>query len=253
MPTALITGATSGIGAAFARRLAADGQDLVIVARDADRLKTTADQLHRTYGVQVQVLAADLTDRDQLLSVERRLADPEQPVDLLVNNAGFSLRKPFVANDVADEERMLDILVRAVLRLTHAALPGMIGRGRGAVINVSSVAGFNPRGTYSAAKAWVTNFSESLAFRLRGTGVQVMALCPGFVRTEFHQRMELDMSGLPRWMWLDVDEVVAEALQDLKRGRSLSIPSARYKVLTALSRHAPRRLLVRASGVGGRR
>jgi short-subunit dehydrogenase len=253
MPTALITGATAGIGAAFARRLAADGQDLVLVARDAERLEACADELQKTYAVSVEVLPADLTDPDQLLAVERRLADADRPIDLLVNNAGFSLRKPFVANDIADEERMLDLLVRAVLRLTHAALPPMIERGRGDVINVSSVSGFSPRGTYSAAKAYVTNFSEGMAYRMRGTGVRVMALCPGFTHTEFHDRMGLDKSTIPGWMWLDADKVIDEGLADLRKGKSVSVPSVRYKAITALARHAPRSLVARSAGVGGRR
>jgi short-subunit dehydrogenase len=253
MPTALITGGTSGIGAAFARRLARDGQHLVLVARDADRLKATADDLHGRYGVRVDVLVADLTVTDDCAAVERRLADPDRPVDWLVNCAGFSLRRPFMANDIEDEQRMLDVHVRAPMRLTHAVLPGMIARDRGIVINVASVAGFTPRGTYSAAKAWMINFSEGLAFRLRGTGVHVMALCPGFVHTGVHARMSLDMSRVPGWMWLDADDVVDAALSDARRRRPVSVPSARYKVLAALARHTPHSILTRFSGIGGRR
>jgi hypothetical protein len=241
MPTALVTGPTSGIGLAFARRLAAQGHALVLVARDEARLASVADELRGAYGVEVEVLPADLSGDDG--HVVGRLSDPERPIDLLVNNAGFALRTPFLANEVADEERMLDVLVRAVLRLTHAALPGMIERHRGAVINVSSVAGLVPRGTYSAAKAWVTMFTEGLAAQLAGTGVRVMVLLPGFVRTEFHERAAMNMSGLPSWAWLDADALVDTALRDLARGRTTSVPGAAYRAASVALPRLPRRLV----------
>ena len=152
--------------------------DLVLVSRNATRLEELAHGLRATYGVDVEVLVADLVDDEGCRSIEKRLSDGP-PVDLLVNNAGFSVNKRFLTGDIEDEEAMLRVLVRAVLRLTRAAVPGMVARGHGAVINVSSVAGFVPQGTYSAAKAWVTAFSQSLAVDLAGTGVRVMALCPG--------------------------------------------------------------------------
>lgn len=247
MPTALITGPTSGIGLAFARKLAADGFNLVLVARDAERLGSVANELRGAYGVGVEVLPADLgTDTAPVVA---RLRIPDRPIDLLVNNAGFGLRKPFIANDIDEEEHMLDVLVRAVLRLTHAALPGMIERRRGAVINVSSVSGWVPRGTYSAAKAWVTTFTVGLSAQLAGTGVQAMALAPGFTRTEFHDRAEMRMGGLPGWLWLDADAVVDAALNDLRKGKQVSVPGPVYKVATAILPRLPRRLVV---GVGGR-
>jgi short-subunit dehydrogenase len=249
MATALVTGATAGIGLSFARQLAAQGHDVVLVARDVERLKRVAADLRERNGVAAEVLSADLATAAGIGAVEARLRDPERPVDLLVNNAGFGLRKPFLANDVADEERMLDVLVRAVLRLTHAALPGMIDRGRGAVVNVSSVSGWLPRGTYSAAKAWVTMFTEGLAASLSGTGVRAMVLAPGFVRTEFHNRADMDMSRLPSSLWLDADQVVAAALGDLRRGKTVSVPGVFYKAAAWLLPRMPRRM---AQGVGRR-
>jgi uncharacterized protein len=237
--TALITGASSGIGAAFARRLAADGHGLVLVARDADRLRQLADELSAKHGRTVEVMAADLADPVQLARVEARLSDPQHPVDLLVNNAGFSLGRRFLRTTIEEQETLLDVLVRAVQRLTYAALRGMVDRGRGAVVNVSSVASYVPRSTYGAAKAWVTSFSEALAVEMRGTGVRAMAVLPGYTRTEFHQRAGIRGRG-PRMLWLSADRVADDALRDLKRGRILSIPSKRYRVLATLSRVSPR-------------
>ena len=241
MTTALVTGATAGIGHAFARRLAADGHDLVLVARDKQRLESTAKELHTSYDVDVEVLAADLTDDDGCRCVETRLADASRPVDLLVNNAGFSVNRGFVRGDIDAEEQMLRVLVRAVLRLSRAAVPGMVERGHGAIINVSSVASFLPQSTYSAAKAWVTSFSQGLATDLAGTGVRVLALCPGFTRTEFHDRAGLDMKGIPGLLWLDADDVVAQGLVGLRRNAVVSVPGLQYKAVVAVARHLPLR------------
>ncbi|MEP6760617.1 MAG: SDR family oxidoreductase [Sporichthyaceae bacterium] len=239
MTTALVTGATAGIGHAFARRLAADGYDLVLVARDGGRLEATAKELHTSYDVDVEVLVADLTDDQSCRRVEDRLADPSRPVDLLVNNAGFGSRRRFATSDIDDEEQMLRLLVRAVLRLTHAAVPGMVDRGHGAIINVSSVASFLPRGTYSAAKAWVTTFSQGLAAELDGTGVRVLALCPGVTRTEFHDRAGMSMKGTPNLLWLDADKVVDQGLAALRRNAVVCVPGMQYKTIVALTRHLP--------------
>ncbi len=251
MTTAFVTGATAGIGAEFARQLAARGDDLVLVARDAARLQAYADELAARHRVKVDVLVADLTDRAALRTVEERLADLARPIDLLVNNAGFGVNQHFVGGDVEAEQAMLDVLVVAVMRLTHAALPGMIGRGTGGVINVSSVASFIAGGTYSAAKSWCTVFSESVDRSCDGTGVTVMALCPGFTHTEFHERGGMDVSHLPDWMWLDAPDLVRDALADFKHGKPISVPGLQYKAIRVLTSVVPRPLVRRFSGVRG--
>ena len=250
--TALVTGPTAGIGAAFARQLAERGHDLVLVARDQARLNALADELRSRYGVEAEALVADLADREQLARVEGRVADPDRPVHVLVNNAGFGHKRPFLENSVEDEQQMLDVLVTAVLRLTHAALGAMVARGDGQIVNVSSIAGYLPRGTYSAAKAYVTSLSRWADATYRDRGVRVMALLPGFTKTEFHARMDVSRRSAPSWMWLDADRVVREALADLDAGRPVSIPSRRYKALAALSRVVPLRVLTRFQRVGRR-
>lgn len=248
--TALITGPTAGIGLAFAEQLAARGQDLVLVARDRARLEDLAARLSDSHDVDVEVLVADLADREQIAAVEARVADPERPVSLLVNNAGFGHKHPFTENSVEDEQEMLDVLVTAVMRLSHAAIRPMLQRGEGAIVNVSSVAAFLPRGTYSAAKAYVVSFSEWLDLTYRHRGVRGMALCPGFVRTEFHARMGVGRDSAPGWMWLDAERLVREALVDLERGKAISIPSKRYKLLSALARATPSSVQARFQALG---
>ncbi|GLW11834.1 dehydrogenase [Microtetraspora sp. NBRC 13810] len=237
MPTALITGPTAGIGAAFARRLAGDGFSLVLAARDEERLAQTAARLRLRYGVAVETLPADLSTDEGIAAVEKRAAEG---VDLVVNNAGFGHGDHFTKVPAADEVRMLRVHCEAVLRVTLAAVPGMRTRGRGAVVNVSSISAFFTRGTYSASKAWSVNFSESVAQELAGTGVRVMALCPGFVRTEFHQRAGMDTTAIPGFLWLDADRVVRDAMRDLALGKPVSVPSLRYKAIVAAGRLIPR-------------
>jgi short-subunit dehydrogenase len=248
--TALITGATAGIGAAFARRLAATGHDLVVVARDEERLGGTGAALRTEHGVEVEVLPADLATEEGCAAVEARLTDRDRPVDLLVNNAGKSLNRAFLRSTVEAETGLLQLNVHAVMRLTLAALPGMVDRRHGAVINVSSVAGFGaamPGSTYSSSKAWVTNFSESVGLSVRPFGVRVMALCPGYVRTEFHQRAGINMSKTPEWLWIDADSLVDLALADLHKGKYVSVPTWKYKVVVFGMKHLPRSLLQRVS------
>jgi len=246
--TALVTGATAGLGWSFARLLAEWGHDLVLVARDAARLETVAVRLRSAYGVEVEVLAADLSDPLELGLVERRLAEPDRPVSVLVNNAGAGLRGRFLDHDVEQEQAMLDLLVTAPMRLTHAALGGMTERGHGAVLNVASVAAFLPRGTYGAAKAWLVRFSTWAAAEYAGRGVRVAVTCPGFVRTEFHQRMGVAPGRGP--LWLDADRVAAQSLDDLFRGRALSVPTLRYRLITAAARAVPDRALQRLQTLG---
>lgn len=248
MPTALVTGATAGLGAEFARQLAADHYDLVLVARDTDRLEQVGDELSRKHGVTVKLIGADLTTDEGCGAVADRLEDREHPVDLLVNNAGFGMYKVFGSAPLTDEERQLDLNVRAVMRLSHAAVRAMTGRGGGRIVNVSSVSAFVPRGsnaTYAASKAWVTMFSEALSVQLKGSGVTVTAICPGFTRTEFHERAQADMSHVPERMWLSASDVVAEGLADAFEGKPVSIPTRQYRRLVTLVRLMPRPLVRR--------
>jgi short-subunit dehydrogenase len=247
-PTALITGASSGIGAAYARLLGSEGYDLVLVARNAERLDQLAADLAGQYGVEAVTLPADLSTDSGCAAVEARLRAAS--VDLLVNNAGVSLNRPFLKSSADLEENLLRLNVHAVMRLTLAALPGMVERGRGDVINVSSVSGFGAvmaGSTYPASKAWVINFSESVAQSVRQHGVRVLALCPGYTRTEFHERAGINMSKTPGWMWLDADDVARDGLRDLRKGKLVSIPNWKYKLVVLGMRLAPRRLLQAAA------
>jgi short-subunit dehydrogenase len=249
VPTAVVTGASSGIGRAFASRLGADGYDLVLVSRNESRLADLAIELRQRSGVQADVLPADLADRAQLQTVADRVGDSDRPVDLLVNAAGYALRRPFPANDLQVEEALLDVHVRAPMVLTHAAVTAMQPRGHGAVINVSSVGAWLPQGSYSAHKAWVHRFSQAIAAQTARYGVRVMVVMPGFVRTELHQRAGThEPDRVPAMFWLDPDDVAAGSLRALAAGKRVYVPGALWRAVSGVLRHAPIDTMARLRG-----
>ncbi|UJP11300.1 SDR family oxidoreductase [Microbacterium sp. KUDC0406] len=243
MPTALITGASAGLGAEFARQLAARGADLVLVARGVDALESLAAELREAHGISADVMSADLSAESDVELVAARLRDAADPIDLLVNNAGFGLPLQFADNDIDEEVRHLRVHVEAPMRLMHAALRTMRGRG-GRIINVASVAGFISRSTYSACKSWLIGFSRWANAEYARDAVTVTAVCPGFTHTTFHERMGLapGEEGIPGIGWLDAEDVVREGLRDAARGKAVSIPSLRYKTVVALTGILPRSL-----------
>lgn len=245
MASALVTGATAGIGAAYAKLLASEGFDLVLVARDKKRLSDTAKSLSREFGVKVEIIVADLTKKAQLVKVEKRLASKIKPIEVLINNAGFGINKSFLDSNREAEQELLDVLVTAPMRLSHAVLPNMKERNSGTIVNVSSVASWIAGGTYSAAKSYLTVFTESLHTELRGTKIRISVLCPGFTRTEFHQRGRMKMTGLPNFMWLSAEQVVAASWKAVKNGKAISIPGWQYLILSSISRFGPRPLVRR--------
>ena len=289
MGTALVTGATSGIGLELTWQLAAAHHDLVLVARTAASLEELAERLRQLAGVQVQVIAADLSEPIGIEVVAQRLrvgrpaarrvasrtgigaatsrtgtgagtsragtsrtstGTPvsQRPVDLLVNNAGFAVGQRFVGGDVEQERRALEVMVRAVMELTHAALPGMVERGHGAVLNVSSATALTAMGTYAAHKAWVRTFTEGLASELRGTGVSATVVNPGLTHSDFHARAQMDEKAWPEIAWLDAEDVAREALAAVRRGQVICTPSLRYLAVNAALRLSPRWLVRRVAG-----
>ncbi len=241
MATALITGASSGLGEEFAWNLAAAGRDIVLVARSRDRLSEMADLLAGATGVNVEVVVADLSTHEGTQAVAERLADLDRPIDLLVNNAGLGLKSGFLKTTVDEEVAALDVMVRAVLVLSHAAVGAMASRGHGAILNVSSIASWLGNGSYAAHKAWVTSFTEGLAVQLKGTGVSATAVLPGLTHTEFHERAEADdYDELPEFAWLEPEYVVAAALAGVRRQQVLVTPSMRYGTMTSIVKVLPR-------------
>ena len=249
MMTALITGGTSGIGSAFAEALARRGFGLVLVARGAERLESTASRLRAEYAVDVETLEADLSDADDVARVAERIEDPRARIDMLINNAGFSVKRTYAAEGLDLHHRGIDVMAKAVLDLSSAAARAMTARGEGWILNVSSTSGEVTMGPYSALKAWCTTYTESLAVELEGTGVRVMALLPGWVRTEFHARAGISGSSIPDFLWLQADDLVEEALKDLARGRVVSIPTLRYKAIMLGAKLAPRAVVRKCSGM----
>jgi short-subunit dehydrogenase len=240
---ALVTGATVGIGESFTRLLASKGYNIALVARDEVRLHERAGELREKYGIQTFVLPADLATKSGVKSVEKYIQSYE--IEVLINNAGFAINKAFTASDLGDEQDLLNVLVRTPMRLMHVILPGMKERKSGTIINVSSVAGFIAGGTYSAAKSYLTVLSESINADLKGSGVKVSALCPGFTRTEFHKRARMKMKGLPSFLWLNADKLVAKAWKDAQANKPVSIPGWQYKLLIAIISITPRGLIRR--------
>lgn len=253
MARALITGPTAGIGAGFARRLAKDGYSVVLVARDKARLEALSAELSSAHGVEAEVLVADLATEAGIAACEKRLGDEGSPVDLVINNAGFGQLGTYLNVPVADEQRMLKVHIEAVLRLTSAALPGMIARRSGQIINVASVAAFLTRGTYGASKAWVVSFTRGVANDVGAAGIQMQALCPGFVRTEFHERAQMDTSAINSRLWLTVEEVVDESLEALKKNKTVVITGRRYRAMVAVSKLIPSSVVAKISTRSGRK
>ena len=247
--TALVTGASAGLGAEFCRQLAALGVDVVLVARSGQRLEALAKQL----PTRTEVLVADLASGEGQRRVRERLSDPERPVDILVNNAGFGLGEGFHESDLADERRMHELLSWVPLALSHAVLPGMRERGRGWIINVASFAGLIPGGSYSAAKAATITLSRSLGLRHRAEGISVTALCPGFTHTEFHERMGAGEGGVPAFAWADAGTVVRDGIRAVRSGRLVAVSDAKYRLLRPLTGLVPRPILERILTRGQRR
>ena len=249
--TSLITGASAGIGTAFATQLAARGDGVVLVARDGDRLEALAKELGSRHGVNTEVIVADLTDPAQLGTIEARLTDRDRPVDVLVNNAGFGTNGRLHELDRDTETREVNLNVVALVRLTHAALGPMVERGSGAVLNVSSLAGGQPtpgNATYGATKAFVTSFTQSVHEELRGTGVKVTVVCPGFTRTEFQVRAGIDSTKVPGFLWQSAEEVAAGALDALESNRAVYVPGTLNRVTAGVVSMLPDALTRRAAG-----
>ena len=238
---ALVTGATSGIGESFTRLLAENNYNIVLVARDLPRLQERATGLEAKFNIKTHLIQADLATDSGCNAVEQYIANNH--IDVLINNAGFGINKAFTVSQLDSEQQLLDVLVRTPMRLMHVALPLMKQRNKGVIINVSSVAGFIAGGTYSASKSYLTVLSESLHTELAGTNVKISALCPGFTRTEFHQRGRMSMKGLPSFLWLESDDLVAKAWSDALKGEAVSIPGWQYQLLHFLIKRVPRSIV----------
>jgi short-subunit dehydrogenase len=252
---AIVTGASAGIGAAFAERLARDAYDLVLVARRRDRLDALAAKLSRAHELRVDVLPADLTSPEGMRQVEARIA-AEPALEVLVNNAGFGSAGAFADLDRDAEEEEVRLNVIALVRLTHAAIDAMKRRGHGTVINVSSLAGFQPmpfNATYGATKAFVTSFTQAVGEELRGTGVRLQLLCPGFTRTEFQEVAGVRTDELPAFAWMSAEAVVEASLDALRKGDRVVIPGATNKVMGAVIRAMPAAVARRVGGILAKR
>ncbi len=255
-PLAAITGASSGIGATFARKLAARGYDLLLIARREDRLRSLAGELAAAHRITAEPMAGDLVrDPDVERVADRLQKDPR--LQLLVNNAGFGTLGFFYEADIQGQKDMHLLHVMAAMRLSHAALANMVPRGRGGIVNVASVAGFviSPQSvSYCATKAWMNRFTEALSIELavKKSAVKVQALCPGFTLSEFHDTVGMDRSTIPQSLWMTADFVVGESLRGLDAGKLFVIPGWRYKLIVAATKLLPDVLMRRAYASGGR-
>ena len=244
---ALVTGATSGIGESFTRLLASNRYNIVLVARDVPRLQERAQGLESKYGIKTHVIQADLATDEGCLVIEKYIL--ENQIDVLINNAGFGTSKAFTMSTLEIEQQLIDVLVRTPMRLMHVALPLMKTRNQGIIINVSSVAGYIAGGSYSASKSYLTVLTESLHTELAATNVKVSALCPGFTRTEFHQRGKMSMKGLPNFLWLNSDRLVEQSWKDAMKGKAVSVPGWQYKLLVFVVQTLVPRSIVRKVGM----
>jgi short-subunit dehydrogenase len=238
MKLAVITGPTSGIGLAYAQELAREGYELLLVGRNEIKLK----QLQLDINAKSEIFVADLSVQAEILRVGSHLEGLKQ-IDLLVNNAGFGSSLPFSQNSLAEEIEQMEILMKAVMVLTHATLPKMIKQNSGIILNISSVAAWVPTGTYAAAKSWVTAFTESISAELKGSKVQVTAVAPGFTKTKFFDRSQMKDDDVPKWLWLTPEQVAKESLKDARSGQLISIPGAQYKAMSTVTRSLPRPLV----------
>ncbi|MFC5370803.1 SDR family NAD(P)-dependent oxidoreductase [Arcanobacterium bovis] len=236
---ALVTGGTSGMGLAFAKALASKGVDLVLVARDVERLERTAQELTERFGIGVQTLVADLANAQGVANVKERLIADADPVNILINNAGSGLYSKLASTDYSDILRGAQVMGLAPMELGGAAAAVMRERGSGLILTTVSVSALVPMGAYSAIKALVKTWSDSLSVELQGSGVQVVTFMPGWVHTEFHQRTGVSNKSLPNWVWMEADAVVAEALDAAVAGKTTATPSKRFKVISFLAKHAP--------------
>ena len=244
---ALVTGGSSGIGLAFARTLAEHGASLVLVARDQEKLTAVAEQLRTGYAVDVETLPADLADAVQVERVAQRLRTDDDPVDLLINDAGVGLHASLIDDDTAEQETAIAIMVTAVLKLSGAAASAMVRRGNGYILNVASASAWIYSGNYSAIKRWVVSYTQALALELAGTGVSATAVCPGWVKTPFHERSGIERPRVPGFFWVDADVVATQGLNDTLAGKAVCIPSAKWRFAIFVAQHGPQAIALAVS------
>lgn len=243
MKWALVTGTTSGIGAAYCDLLAAEGYNLCLLSRDESRMVTQAHELTLKYGIDTKLVISDLGTSEGIIKSIDSVSELGNSLEVLVNNAGFGLNSDFLTSSVIDQEKMINCMVMATMQLTHSAARVMKQNQKGYIINISSVASFMTGSTYCSAKSWVTVFTESIYQELRADNINIHVICPGFTKTEFHLRCNQDVSGVPSFAWLSAELVVNKSWKCVKKGTLLSIPGFWYKILVSLHRYAPRRIL----------